>query len=171
MTAPQVTRSLRLGIGTVTGFTGAVRGVSGRIVEITVQGETGSATISGTTLRSSLGLSDDRVWINRDRQVIGEIRAKYDATGCSPGLPTSRQVSVAGGRRQTFEGGSIFFKDGLGAHELGGDVLAYYLDQGGPSGSLGFPTSDVQKLDNGSTRARFENGTITCRPSGDCSAS
>jgi SpoIID/LytB domain protein len=170
-TVGQVTRALDLGIGTVTGFSDAVRGVSGRIVEITVKGETGTATISGATLRSSLGLSDDRVWINRNRQVTGEIRGKYDAIDCAPGLPTSKQVQVAGGQRQTFEDGVIYFKDGLGAHELSGDVLAFYLDKGGPGGSLGFPTSDVERLQSGSTRARFEGGTITCKPSGDCSVS
>ncbi len=171
LTAREVTHGLRLGIGTVSGFTVTERGVSGRIVSLMVEGEGGSAVISGDSLRSALGLKDDRVWINRNRQVTGEIRAKYDATDCAPGLPTSRQVQVAGGRRQTFEDGNIYFKDGAGAHRLWGDVLALYLKRGGPSGSLGFPTSDVIRRDNGSTRATFEDGTITCTASGSCSKS
>ena len=170
-TAAAVTRALRLGIGTVTTFTDAVRGVSGRLISVTVVGDQGSATISGAILRADLLLRDDRVWVNQDRLITGDIRAKYDSSNCSAGLPTSRQVNVAGGERQKFVKATIYFKAGVGAHELSGDVLAYYLDKGGPSGSLGFPTSDVRKLANGATRASFENGTVTCSPAGSCSTS
>ncbi len=165
-TAEEVTQQLGLGIGTVTGFTGVRRGVSGRIVQVTVQGESGSAAISGSTLRSELGLRDDRVWIDANRQVTGEIREKYDALGCSPGLPRSRQKGVAGGQRQKFTGTTIFFKEGPGAHELWGPVLARYRAEGGPRGSLGFPRTDVRTLKNGNLRVRFEHGVITCRPDG-----
>lgn len=169
--AADVTQKLRLGIGTVTGFANVQRGVSGRIVSVTVQGTNGSATISGSTLRSALGLKDDRVWVDANRNVIGAIRAKYDALGCSPGLPTSRQVTVAGGQRQKFQGSTIFYKDGPGAHELWGPVLSRYLSDGGPNGRFGFPTTDVLTLKNGNLRARFEGGVITCKPSGaSCTA-
>lgn len=164
--ATKVTQQLKLGIGTVLGFANAQRGISGRIVSITVNGENGSTPISGATLRSALGLRDDRVWINRDRQIVGEIRQKYDALGCSPGLPVTSEVPVAGGVRQKFEDATLYFKAGLGAHSLRGPVLASYRDEGGPGGRLGFPTSDVRTLDNGNMRASFEHGTITCRPDG-----
>ncbi len=166
--AADLTEQLSLGIGTVTGFANVVRGVSGRIVQTTVQGESGTATVSGATLRSALGLRDDRVWINRNRQITGQIRLAYDALNCSPGLATSRQVRVAGGLRQAFEDATIYFAEGTGAHELDGVVLAFYKDQGGPAGSLGFPTSDVRKMENGNLRASFEHGVITCRPGGSC---
>ncbi|MEW6059490.1 MAG: SpoIID/LytB domain-containing protein [Actinomycetota bacterium] len=171
LTAEQVTNKLHLGIGTVLSFTNTVRGVSGRIITTVVRGESGSATISGGTLRSLLDLSDDRVWINANRQVVGPIREKYDAIGCRPGLPTSRQAGVAGGERQQFQRATIFFKDGLGAHDLSGSLLDFYLQEGGPGGSLGFPTSDVENLENGGTKVTFENGTVTCSPSGSCEVS
>ena len=123
------------------------------------------AAISGDKLRSSLGLPDDRVWINANRSVTGEIRAKYDGLGCSPGLPTSRQVSVAGGERQKFEDGTIYHSGSTGAHLLRGLVLNRYLSKGGPAGRLGFPTSDVHRLENGNLRASFERGVITCNDS------
>jgi uncharacterized protein with LGFP repeats len=160
--ATDVTQALSLGIGTVTGFANAVRGVSGRIVSITVHGENGASSISGTTLRSALALRDDRVWIDRDRQITGPIRDKYDALGCAPGLPTSRQVAVAGGVRQAFESGTIYFHAGTGAHELHGPVLDFYVARGGPGGPFGFPVTDVRRLANGKLRAAFEHGTITC---------
>jgi uncharacterized protein with LGFP repeats len=170
-TAEQVTKKLNLGIGTVTGFSNIVRGVSGRIVTVTVKGENGTASISGSTLRSALALRDDRVWINQDRLVTGDIRVKYDALGCSPGLPTSREVLVAGGARQTFQNATIFSKEGPGSHSLWGPVLDFYLSKGGPGGKLGFPTSDVRTLDSGKLRANFERGVVTCGPSGGCSVS
>jgi SpoIID/LytB domain protein len=165
-TPGQVTKHLGLGIGTVTSFTNVVRGVSGRILSVTVRGANGQASISGNTLRSALGLNDDRVWINADRLVTGAIRAKYDALGCSPGLPRSRQAQVAGGRRQKFERGTIYHSDGTGAHVLRGPVLGEYLSRGGPGGNLGFPTTDVHALQNGNQRAKFEHGVITCADDG-----
>ncbi|HEY7660249.1 MAG TPA: SpoIID/LytB domain-containing protein [Actinomycetota bacterium] len=169
LTAGRITRSLGLGIGTVTGFAHATRGVSGRIMSVTVRGANGQASISGTALRTSLGLRDDRVWINTDRLVTGAIRSKYDALGCSPGQARSRQVSVAGGLRQVFQRSTIYFSNPTGAHELSGPVLQHYRSRGGPGGNLGFPTSDSRTLPNGNRRASFERGIITCRPDGsDC---
>ena len=165
-TASEVTHGLDLGIGTVTRFTDVLRGVSGRIVSVTVQGEGGQAQVTGGALRSALGLRDDRVWINTNKLVTGAIRERYDALGCSPGLPTSRQISVAGGLRQAFEDGTIYHSDPTGAYELHGPVLVRYEDEGGPGGSLGFPTTGVRTLDNGNLRARFEHGVITCRADG-----
>jgi len=163
-TTAQVTGHLGLGIGAVTAFTNVDRGVSGRIMSVTVKGANGQAAISGDKLRSSLGLPDDRLWINADRSITGDIRAKYDGLGCSPGLPTSRQVSVAGGKRQKFEDGMIYHSGSAGAHLLRGLVLNRYLSKGGPAGRLGFPTSDVHRLQNGNLRASFERGVITCDP-------
>jgi SpoIID/LytB domain protein len=160
--ASRVTKQLSLGIGTVVAFGTPERGVSGRIISVTVRGENGSEPVSGATLRSALGLRDDRVWIDADRHITGAIRGKYDALSCSPGLPMSRQVRVSGGLRQKFEDATIYFSDGTGAHELHGAVLDHYLQKGGPSGNLGFPTSDVRRLDDGKLRAGFEHGVITC---------
>jgi SpoIID/LytB domain protein len=166
LTAKQVTTRLRLRIGAVERFTGVVRGVSGRIVSVVVHGANGEATIDGDRLRAALGLNDDRVWINANRQVAGEIRQKYDAIGCRPGLPTSRRQGVAGGQRQRFEQATIFYRAGLGAHSIGGPVLEAYLGEGGPGGGLGFPTTDVRTLADGSRRALFEHGVITCDGTG-----
>jgi SpoIID/LytB domain protein len=165
LSTARVTRKLGLGIGAVRRFTNVVRGVSGRIVSVDVAGANGTATIDGDTLRSALELKDDRVWINANRQVTGEIRQKYDTIGCRPGLPTSRRSAVAGGLRQRFERATIFYRSNVGAHSIGGPVLTAYLDEGGPGGRLGFPTTDVRALSGGSRRARFEHGVITCNAS------
>jgi SpoIID/LytB domain protein len=230
-TASAVTSRLGLGIGTIRRFTGAVRGVSGRIVTIVAVGTDGRATVRGSALRAALGLPDDRVWINANRNVTGDIRLRYDSSGCRPGLPTTAQASVAGGSRQRFqagaiyrnadigraywlrgpiyakyrqrgesrgvlgmarsgvitygearcpgvacrrarfESGTIYFKAGIGAHALWGPVLREFLDRGGVFGRLGFPTSDVRWLGDGTRRATFEGGTITCSSGGTCRVS
>jgi SpoIID/LytB domain protein len=169
--ADRVTRRLGLGIGPVTGFTDTVRGVSGRIVTTVVRGASGTAEVSGSTLRSALDLPDDRVWVNANRQITGSIRQKYDATNCRAGLPTSPEVPMAGGVRQQFQRAAIYFKTGIGPHMLSGSVLGFYLKKGGPKGKFGFPTGDVVRLENGATRATFERGRITCSVSGACRAS
>ena len=60
-TTSEVTQGLGLGIGAVEGFANEVRGVSGRIISVTVRGANGQKAISGNALRSALGLHDDRV--------------------------------------------------------------------------------------------------------------
>ena len=96
------------------------------------------------------------------------------------GLPRSETVDITAGvcagnavacARQTFDSGRIYAKDGVGAHEVHGAVLVYFLGRGGAAGPLGFPTSDVATGPDGSTTATFERGTVTCDPSGSCAAS
>lgn len=168
LSASEVTHDLRLNIGTVSAFTNVQRGVSGRIISTTVKGDAGTASISGATLRSDLGLQDDRVWINSNRLVTGPIRSKYDSLECAPGLPTSRQVQVAGGERQNFAAATIYTSDATGAHSLSGPLLDFFLSKGGPGGKLGFPTSDLQKLSSGATKATFEHGVVKCTAAGAC---
>ena len=169
----QVTTRLRSytgDIGTVTGFSNPARGVSGRILKVTVVGTSGQKDISGTSLRRGLGLKDNRVWINRNRQVTGGIRTKYDRLMCRPGLPASSQASVPGGLRQRFANGSIYWNDArAAAYWIHGPVYDKYRDPavGENAGVLGLPRSDVISLPEptGCTKstcalARFEGGSI-----------
>ena len=64
--------------------------------------------VTGAELRSALSLPDDRVWINSDKNVLGDIRTKYDALMCEPGLPTSTTMVLPGGSRQRFQSGAIY---------------------------------------------------------------
>jgi len=222
-------------VGTVNGFPSIVRShKSGRIMSITIKGSKKQVTISGPTFRGVLGLRDDKVWINHDRNIKGSIRAKYDALMCDPGLAKTPQAWVPGGKvqrfadgaiylrsgdgralwshgpvyrkysrtggargllglpssgiqelstppgcgssgfcaREGFNHGRIYFKSGLGpAHELHGSVLRFYVSKGAAHGVLGFPTSNVMKVGNGSRRATFEHGTVTCDKTGACTKS
>ena len=73
---------------------------------------------------------------------------------------------VRDGYRQKFERAQLFQGPSLKAFALSGAMLDFYLSQKGPKGVLGFPLSDVRTLSNGATRARFQGGTVTCKPSG-----
>jgi SpoIID/LytB domain protein len=128
-------------IGTVTGFTDFHRGVSARIVTVRVQGRSGSDVVTGAQFRAGLGLRDDRVWVNRDKNVTGLIRATYDAASCGPGLPTTPEVNVTGGSRQKFQVGAIYHNTGDVTVWLKGPIYSEYTSVGGPSGRLHLPVT------------------------------
>ena len=154
------------GIGTVTGFTDFERGVSGRIITVRVQGRNGSDVITGAQFRAGLGLKDDRVWVNRDKNVTGQIRATYDRENCGPGLPTTPEVDVAGGSRQKFETGAIYRNAGDVTVWLRGPVYDEYTAVGGVDGVLRLPTSKVVPITGvsgcggGCSRTSFVRGRI-----------
>ena len=231
LSASSVTSALGLTgqLQSVSRFGVGKRGTSGRVETITAYGTNGkSASVSGADLRARLGLYDDRVWVNSNRNVLGGIRTSYDAANCAPGLPTGAAKKLTGGSSQNFQNGAIYAnaqagvnvwvkgaildeyrvaggaagrlglpvsdvidltatgkalscpngcerldlshgriysKGGVGTSALWGKVLQAYLDRGGASGALGFPTSRVHG-GGGVSSATFEHGTITCKASG-----
>src|SRR5205823_4247695 len=131
-------------IGDATSFNSTTRSSSGRIVQTTVAGTSGSITVGGSDLRFALGLDSSLFYVNSDRRVTGDIRAKYDDLMCAPGLPLGPQKSLTGGVQQNFGDGTIYddTTNDLTSY-LSGDTLDEYNAVGGPEGMLGFPTSDV----------------------------
>lgn len=84
----------------------------------------------------------------------GEIRQAYARHSYEHGplgYPTSEYLSIpGGGLYQNFEGGSIMWKSGIGAHaSLSGPLRTTYAQQGYQSGKLGYPTSDEYYISNG----------------------
>lgn len=171
--ADQVTSGLRSytgDIGQISDFSDIRRGVSGRILSATAIGRSGKQQVTGGELRLGLGLYDSRFWIGHNLLVTGALRLKYDAINCRPKLAVAPQDDVGVGVRQRFENGTIFFRSVTGAHWLHGPVLGAFVKAGGPTGALGFPTTDVRLDDNGDAFANFQHGTITC-DAGGCSQS
>ena len=171
MSASHVTSALRPytgDIGDVDAFGSGRRGVSGRIESITVRGTSGSSSVSGAELRIALGLRDDRVWIDANRNITGKIRAKYDALMCAPGLPTSPAKDVAGGTRQRFAAGAIYRNPQVPATVwLHGRIYDEYGAVGGAGGVLGLPREDPTPItdaagcgDSGCDVASFDGGRI-----------
>jgi hypothetical protein len=61
---------------------------------------------------------------------------------------------------------SIFWSERTGAHIVLGEIREAYLEQAGPAGPLGFPTSDERPDEEYPARInRFEHGTIRWHPS------
>jgi SpoIID/LytB domain protein len=150
-------------IGAVTGFSSVSRGVSGRLRSITVNGGSGSVTLTGLGFRAALGLKDDRVWVNKNMNVTGQIRVKYDSLNCRPGLQTSPRYSRTGGAYQKFATGRIYLNGAQNkAYWLYGLVLTRYLNIGQYTSSLGWPRSSIQVIDSDHQKATFDHGTITC---------
>jgi SpoIID/LytB domain protein len=145
------TVTMRLGpytgsIGRISRFTDVRRGGSGRIISAIARGSNGSASVSGTELRSALGLPDGRVWINEDRNIVGAIRAKYDGLMCRPGLPTSGIATFDHGSRQLFASGGIYRNGSVDLTIwLRGSIHREYLAVGGARGRLGLPVSDAAR--------------------------
>jgi SpoIID/LytB domain protein len=154
-------------IGTVTRFANPIRGVSGRMVKVTVVGTSGQTVVTGTELRRGLGLKDNRVWINANRQVTGAIRTRYDKLMCRPGLPTSRQQAVPGGIRQRFAVGALYWNEARRvAFWVRGPIYDKYRALGESGSLLGMPRADAAGLDPpGCTKetcwkGRFEKGNV-----------
>ncbi|MGH2555085.1 MAG: SpoIID/LytB domain-containing protein, partial [Actinomycetota bacterium] len=166
-TVTQKLRPYTGNIGTVTKFSGPVRGVSGRIVTVTVVGTSGQKEITGTSLRRGLGLKDSLVWFNVDRRVIGDIRTKYDRLMCAPGLVASTRQSVPGGLRQRFAKGAIYRNEArAGTYWLHGPIYDKYRALGDAEGWVGLPRSDIVPRhpegceDRTCSKTRFEHANV-----------
>ncbi|MGH2724453.1 MAG: SpoIID/LytB domain-containing protein [Actinomycetota bacterium] len=163
-TASAVTDALKPytgGIGTVESFKKYDRGVSGRVTTVKVVGSSGSKVVGGWNIRTALGLKDTRFYVNKNLNITGQIRQKYDAIDCKPGKSMSKKVEVDGGRYQRFKKGRIYVNDGPGKVVwVRGKVLDTYLGEGGHNSGLGLPKKYL-KIDGG-TKGVFDGGKIVC---------
>ncbi|MCH6468508.1 LGFP repeat-containing protein [Sinomonas terrae] len=96
---------------------------------------------------------------------IGAIRGEWQATGFEGGLlgyPTTDEVGGlrSGGVYQNYQGGAIIWSPVSGAHESYGPIRAAWQSTGFESGRLGYPTSEVYSVPNG-TAQNFQGGKIT----------
>lgn len=86
----------------------------------------------------------------------------YGGPGASSGYPTTDVGPVGDGRGVTarLERGQIYATSTTGGHVVGGFIHIAYVQRGGPTGRMGYPTSDV--IRDGSFRhVDFEQGRLT----------
>lgn len=76
------------------------------------------------------------------------------------GAVTGPPTEVAGGSITEFERGSVVLTPQGRAFVVQGEILTAYLDEDGPAGDLGFPTSDEATTDGGWI-STFDGGIIT----------
>jgi len=95
----------------------------------------------------------------------GVIRTFWEKAGWengSLGYPTANAVTTTSGVWQKFQNGAVFIKTGAaGVIVPTGPLLDEYLRQGGPTGSMGWPTSAHQcGLTGGGCSQEFEAASI-----------
>lgn len=115
-----------------------------------------------------------RIWFPNATGIVHEtngcIGQKYEGMGGPSsflGFPKNDEYDVAGGRGQDYVGGTcgssggghIYIGGGQSAHEVHGCIANVYLNNGGPSGWLGFPITDEYGFTNG-RESDFQNGYI-----------
>ena len=103
--------------------------------------------------------------------LLGTIFTVWRADEAGPqllGAPVADEVRQhVGGvalRSQGFATGTVYDSTVGADCVLYGPILAQYLTDGGPTGSLGLPTSSVFTLANGDLEATFQFGTLTSPP-------
>ncbi|MCL1838182.1 MAG: SpoIID/LytB domain-containing protein [Propionibacteriaceae bacterium] len=144
----------------------------GRVTEVKLTGAKGSKTVSGSSFKSAFGLrerlmialgglstnSENYARWAKDKNVNGTI-----------GVPTTSEKVIGAGLHAQFTGGDLFWTKTTGSKLLSGAILQAYLAEKGPSGKLGWPTSDVGTIKvvkvsdiKSGVEAYFEKGLITC---------
>jgi uncharacterized protein with LGFP repeats len=96
------------------------------------------------------------------QEVHGSIRAKWAAMGWENsllGFPTTDEIRTPtkAGAFNHFQGGSISWSPGTGAHEVHGDIRGLWSRMGWENSQLGFPTSDEYGI-SGGRRSDFQGG-------------
>jgi hypothetical protein len=86
-------------------------------------------------------------------------------TGSVLGAPVAAErAGPRSGSWRRYERGVIAHRSASGTRVLRDSLAAEYVDTGGPGGSLGYPTSNHQRLGDGlGERVRFERGDIYVR--------
>lgn len=95
---------------------------------------------------------------------FGPIRQEWASTGFENGVlgyPTTEVVTGLknGGTYQNYEGGAVIWSSTTGAHESFGPIRQAWASTGFETGKLGYPTSEVYSVTNG-TEQDFQGGKI-----------
>lgn len=76
-------------------------------------------------------------------------------------------LGPGGGGMLEYRNATVFALPEGGAHEVHGEILAWYLGHGGPYGALGYPISNEKPTPTGYGRYNlFERGSIGWLPEG-----
>ncbi|VEH42431.1 Extracellular basic protease precursor [Kocuria rosea] len=116
--------------------------------------------------------SHDALWITKPADTAapaaptptyttkGAIGSLYQRIKSQTGAPTSHEQAVAGGVRQSFAKGTIYWSSATGAYWVRGGVETAYKRNGTAAGVLRFPRSDEKSNGIGGAYQLFQNGRI-----------
>ena len=103
-------------------------------------------------------------------EVHGDIRGKWSSLGWERsflGYPLTDESGTPDGvgRYNHFQGGSIYWTPGTGAHEVHGAIRGLWSNMGWERSFLGYPTSDELSTEDGTGRySEFQHGSIYWSP-------
>ena len=110
------------------------------------------------------------IWTSPTTAIHGlwdEVLVRYLKNGTALGnlkYPTSsvKEVGDARGSFAIFENGHIYATPTTEGHQVSGAVLTYYLANGGPTGGLGYPTTELDPVGTPGGRFQtFEHGRLS----------
>ncbi|MEC3916772.1 LGFP repeat-containing protein [Nocardia sp. CDC160] len=124
-----------------------------------------SSSSTTTTAASQTHTAETKISTpNGEITLSGAVLEKYEQMGGanSPlGLPTGPAKDAPdGGSVQEFTGGAIYASSVHGTHVVWGEIRKAWEEDGGPSGKLGYPTSDEFDIPGGK-QSDFSGGSIT----------
>lgn len=119
-----------------------------------------SSAVEGATTMNVPGVGD----VSLD----ADTAAAYTRLGGAGalGAPTGMSEKVGDGSMTPFANGTIYTSP-AGTYLVQGEILRVYMEQGGPTGALGFPTADETTTGGGPRTAdggwvsEFQNGSIS----------
>lgn len=94
--------------------------------------------------------------------VVRDLWEQFDWEAGPLGYPLTDEIKTPDGRGRynAFEGGSIYWTEATGAHEVRGAIRDKWGELGWEAGKLGYPTAGEVFLADG-VRTDFEHGSIT----------
>ncbi len=99
-------------------------------------------------------------------EVWGAVLGSYLAAGGPGGalkLPVDSELPLAGGRRQAFAAGAVYWTPATGAHRVIGGVLDAYGDLGEAASPVGWPVGEEQPAPGGVVQ-HFTTGDVLWSP-------
>jgi uncharacterized protein with LGFP repeats len=126
------------------------------------------AGLAAVLLVSAAGhpLTPARASACTDTDPIALLYCQLGGSASVLGTPLGAPYTVGAGRGQDYTAGSIVWSSPTGAHEVHGVIAARYRQLRGPTGLMGFPTSDQRTAADGvGTYNHFQGGSIFWSPS------
>lgn len=132
---------------------------------LTACGEQGSPTGQASAAQGEQPDAEDPIVVQIDDEEFATTMAiyrRYDEAkggGLALRAPLAPAEEIDGGRVQEYTAGTVYWSPETGARIVRGQILATYLDNGGPTGRLGWPVTDETTEDE-LVYSEFQNGQI-----------
>lgn len=125
-----------------------------------------SGEVAGAQGSRTNGFQNGRIYWSQStgpQEIYGAILLRYASLGADTGvlgLPTSGEMAGPNGTRVSYFQNGHIYHSARGTHEVLGAILWRYMQEGGPAGRLGVPTSGEYDWAYG-RQSNFVGGTIT----------